>query len=96
MDTTTRSFIGKDSYTGKHTMAFNPKVFRVAVYTAGELAAMDLGSFFQSFGSVGGVEHFIRTRYVPDADGNLFCYDADGALKIVHPAGRKLRILTGK
>ncbi|KAF4408615.1 hypothetical protein [Streptomyces lycii] len=49
---------------------------------------------FESFGHVGGVERFSRTRYVADSAGRLHCYDSDGARKIIHPAGRKLRILT--
>lgn len=90
-------YTGPDTYTGRQTVAFNGRKYRVAVYTAGELATLAPESaVFESFGRVHGVEHFGRTRYVADAEGNLHCYDSDGAKKIIHPASRKLRILTGK
>lgn len=90
--------IGRDEYAGPHTVRFNARKFRVAVYTAAELATL-MGRetvLFESFGHVGGVEHFTRTRFVSDAAGNLHGYDSEGARKIIHPADRKLRVLTGK
>lgn len=87
-------YINSDTYTGRHTVAFSPRKYKVAFYKAGELAGE--GVFFESFGRVNGVESFCRTRYVADPAGNLHCYDSDGALKIIHPADRMLRILTGK
>ena len=87
-------FIGKDDYQGRHTVAAG-KRFRTTTWEARELAALSReGVIFVSFGHVGGVERFGRTRYVADAAGSLHCYDSDGAKKIVHPAGRTLRILT--
>lgn len=86
-----------DTYTGRCTVAFNSRKYRVAVYTAGELADLaPEGAVFDSMGHVGGTEHFGRTRYIADADGNLHCYDSDGAKKIIHPASRRLRVLTAK
>lgn len=94
---TAPDYLGKDDYAASYTVAFRPSKYRVARYLASELAAMDdHGVFFESFGHVRGVEHFCRVRYVADGLGNLHCYDADGAKKIVHPAGRALRVLTGK
>lgn len=93
----TAEFIAPDTYTGRHVVSFNIARYRVAEYTAAELIEFGCeGSFFESFGTVGGVEQFGRTRYVADDAGNLHCYDADGARKIIHPADRVLRILTGK
>jgi hypothetical protein len=94
---TAPDYIGKDEFTGGHTVKFNPRKYQVARYSAAELALLsDHGVFFESFGSVRGVEHFGRTRYIADGQGNLHCYDSDGAKKIVHPASRALRVLTGK
>lgn len=90
-------YIERDTHTGRATVKFNPAKYRVAVYTAAELAELaPVSAIFDSFGSIGGVEHFGRTRYVADAAGNLHCYDSDGAKKIIHPAERKLRILTAR
>lgn len=90
-------FIAPDTYAGRHTVAFNPRAYRVANYAAGELAMMSPeGVIYGSFGSVRGVEHFGRNRYVADGQGNLHLYNSDGALTIIHPATRVLRILTGK
>lgn len=98
--TTAQAYIEKDGYTGKHTVAFSPSKHRVALYTASEIAAMVPANenfpIFESFGHVRGVEHFARTRFLTDGTGRLFGYDSDGALKIIHPAGRKLRVLTGR
>lgn len=87
-------YIVKDTYTGKHTTPLR-KGFRVTVWAAEELAALaPEGVIFGSFGHVNGVEMFGRNRYRADAEGNLHLYDSDGAKKIVHPASRKLRIIT--
>lgn len=90
-------YIAPDTYTGKHTVAFSTRRYRVARYLAVELAKFgDSGVIFESMGHVDGVEHFGRSRYIIDGDGRMHCYDSDGAKKIVHPADRVLRILTGK
>lgn len=92
---TAPDYTSKDEFTGSHTVRFNRRKHRVALYSAAELAAMaDHGVFFESFGTVRGAEMFGRTRYIADGEGNLHCYDSDGAKKIVHPANRVLRVLT--
>lgn len=92
--TTHPAYIAKDTYTGKHSVTrLNPKT---SVYTAGELAAMASESaVFTYSGTVGGRSLFVRNRYVADADGNLYCYDSEGAWKGTHPAARRLRVLVG-
>lgn len=92
------AYIGSDDYAGRFTTHFSPKRHRVAVYTARELVSYGRsGAFFESYGRVSDRhEGFSRTRYVADRDGNLHCYDPNGAKVIVHPADRKLRVLTGK
>ena len=88
-------FIARDTYAGRHTVLRHPGTVRSAVFTAAELAAMaPSGILWEAFGRVQGCEGFGRTRYVADAEGNLHCYDSDGAKKIVHPAGRRIRVLT--
>jgi hypothetical protein len=87
-------YIAKDSYSGKQSTTVR-KGMRVTIWEARELAALAPGGvIFESFGHVNGREMFGRTRYVADAAGNLHCYDSDGARKIIHPAARKLRIIT--
>jgi hypothetical protein len=87
-------YIAADTYTGKHVTTMR-KGFRATTWLARELAELaPEGAVFESFGHVFGREQFGRTRYIADADGNLYLYDGDGALKGIHPADRKLRILT--
>lgn len=88
-------YIAEDTYTGKHGATGTRKGLRVATWLAGELAGLSAeGVIFESAGHTrGGQELFGRTRYLADVDGNLHCYDSDGAKKIIHPAGRALRIL---
>ena len=89
--------ISRDEYTGVQTVMLKPSGYRVSVYTAGELADMIRngvqGTFWDSFGNVNGVECFARNRFLPGPNGELYGYDADGALKVIHPADRELRIL---
>lgn len=87
-------YIGKDTYTGKHTTAVR-KGMRVTTWAASELADLATeGVIFASFGHVHGQEKFARTRYLADDEGNLHCYDSCGGLGVVYRASRKLRILT--
>lgn len=88
-------YIAKDTYTGRHVTTLRPG-FRCTTWRAGELAQgmNPEGVIFEWFGRQNGKDQFSRTRYVSDSDGNLHCYDSDGAKKIIHPAQRKLRILT--
>lgn len=87
--------IERDTYTGRHTVWGPGKSYRVTMWGAAELARLaPEGAIFESFGHVRGKEGFSRTRYVADTAGNLHCYDSEGTKKIIHPADRKLRILT--
>ena len=90
------AYINADDFTGTHMITVNGprKGMRIMKVTARWIAAnASEGVFFDSFGSVRGGEGFARNRYVADAEGNLHCYDSEGAKKIVHPAERALRIL---
>lgn len=88
-------YIDADTYTGKHTVRGPGKRYRVTTWAAGEIAALaPEGVLFTSFGHVNGVECFGRNRYVAGPGGELHLYDSEGAVKILHPADRKLRILT--
>lgn len=85
--------ITPDTYQGRYTTS--ARNFRITVWTAGELAALAAeGVIFESFGLVHGREMFARTRYQADSEGNLHLYNSEGAKTIIHPASRKLRILT--
>lgn len=89
--------ITPDAYTGTWTRRGIPAGRRAGTFTAVELAAMFGEEFviWESAGqSRGGYELFVRSRKVPQADGSLAGYDADGRLVIIHPAARNLRILT--
>ncbi|MGW2515035.1 hypothetical protein ACWC0A_37835 [Streptomyces scopuliridis] len=88
--------IAQDTYVGKHSVVGIRAGLRVTAWNAGELAGLSReGVIFDSFGHLrSGRELFGRTRYVADAEGNLHCYSSDGAKTIIHPAGRRLRILT--
>lgn len=90
------AYIAADDFTGRHmiTIKGTRKGRRIVKVTARWIAAnASEGVFFDSFGSVRGGEGFARNRYVADAEGNLHCYDSEGAKKIVHPAERALRIM---
>lgn len=90
-------YIGKDTQTGRHTVAFNPAKYRVAEYTAREIGRLaGTGVIFESFGHVNGREHFSRSRYIANEDGSITMYNSDGGRSIIHPADRVIRVLTGK
>lgn len=90
------AYLERDTYQGKYTLRSN-KV-RSDVFKASELAAMANGQVIVLWESAGrmrdGVQLFCRMRYLPQADGSLVGYDADGARKIIHPADRKIHIRT--
>jgi hypothetical protein len=91
------TYIGKDTYTGTHVVWGAPKGHKVTVWESRELAQFATGGvvvLFESFGHVNGREGFTRTRFMADPEGNLHGYDGEGARKIIHPADRKLRVLT--
>jgi len=85
--------IAKDTYTGKWTVRGSR---RSDVFTAAELAAMTDGIIvlWEFSGHVNGQPLYARTRFVGQADGSLAGYDSDGTRTIIHPADRKIRIIT--
>lgn len=90
------AYIARDTYAGRHAIHRPVAKVRAASFTAAELAAIaPTGVLWESFGATfPGRESFGRVRYVADAEGNLHIYDADGARKCIHPAARKVRVLT--
>ena len=90
------AYLARDTYTGKHTLRSNR--VRSDVFEARELAAMANGQvivLWESMGHTrGGVQLFARSRYLPQADGSLVAYNADGGRTLIHPADRKIRIRT--
>ncbi len=88
--------IDRDTYAGRHSIHRPNAKVRAATYTAVELAALaPTGVIWESFGATfPGRESFGRQRYIADGAGNLHIYASDGHKVIVHPAARKLRVLT--
>jgi len=89
--------IAKSAHTGSWVQTPKPGTYQKASYMAGELAAMMDGEFavWESAGHLrNGRELFCRSRYVGQSDGSLAGYDANGRRIIIHPAGRRLVILT--
>lgn len=97
MITTAPVHIARDTWTGTWTRRGIPAGHRADTFTAAELAEL-FGTEFAIWESAGqtrgGKELFVRSRNVPQADGSLAGYDANGRLVIIHPATRALRILT--
>ena len=85
--------IERDTYTGKYTVTGSRNS---DVFTAAELAAMFTGTFvvWEHVGTVSGRSLWGRTRFVAQPDGSLAGFDSDGVCKIIHPADRRLRIIT--
>lgn len=74
-----------------------PAGMRLTYFTAAALAQVlgPEGTFWEFHGHTrSGRPLFGRTRYVADAEGNLAVYCSEGRLVIVHPAGRKIGVLT--
>ncbi len=90
------AYIERDTYTGRHSIHRSNAKVKVGIFTAAEVAAMaPTGIVWISFGATfPGRESFGRERYVADAEGNLHVYDSNGRKVIIHPVGRKLRLLT--
>lgn len=90
------NFITADTHTGRHTLRSN-KV-RSDVFTAQELAAMATPGtplvLWEYHGTVRGVNLFGRTRFMAQEDGALVGYSADGSCVIIHPAARRIRVMT--
>lgn len=94
---TAPEYLSRDTYTGRHTLRSNS--VRSDAYTARELAAFGtVGEVMVLWESAGkmcyGVTLWVRSRFVPQADGSLVGYNAEGGRSIVHPADRTLRVLT--
>lgn len=93
IDGSTPDYLAPDTYTGLYTVGIRAST-RVETWSARSLAILSgEGAIFESIGYVHGLEKFTRSRYVADQQGNLHCYNAEGAKSIVHPADRPLRIL---
>lgn len=86
--------IARDTYTGRHTVNATRTT---GVFTAAELAAMGtVGAvlvLWEFHGHAFGRPLFGRVRFVPQADGSLVGYDADGVAKVIHPADRRIRVI---
>lgn len=93
---TAPQYLPADTYAGRHSLRSN-KV-RSDVFTAAELAAMTTGDtpivLWEYHGTVHGVNLYGRHRFVAQADGSLVGYAANGARTIIHPADRRLRVMT--
>lgn len=89
-------YIAKDTYTGRYSLR-SSKVRR-DTFTARELAAMgtvgEVMVLWEFSGHVRGVALYHRTRFVPQADGSLRGYSADGTASITHPADRRIEVMT--
>lgn len=88
------AYIARDIHAGCHSvLRSKPKA---ASFTAAEIAAMaPTGILWESFGHpFPGREGFGRSRYVAAANGDLHIYGSDGAKVIIHPASRRIRVLT--
>jgi len=89
--------ITKSAHTGSWVQTPKPGTYQAASYMAGELAGMLDGEFvvWESAGHLrNGRELFHRARYVGQSDGSLAGYDSNGRRTIIHPADRRLVILT--
>lgn len=80
----------------RYLITCRPGANRSAVYTAGEIAAMIGDGVVWTFtGHLrDGRELWSRERFVADAGGKLHCYAANGQRVLIHPADRRLQILT--
>lgn len=89
--------IARDTYTGKH-IARGAR--RSDIFTASELAAMAETMtnrtivLWEFCGHVNGQPIYGRTRFVAQPDGSLAGYDSEGVCTIIHPADRKIRVIT--
>lgn len=89
-------YIARDTYTGRQSIHRPNAKVKAGLFEAREIAAMGHeGVIWESFGATfPGRESFGRSRYVADDEGNLHIYDSNGMLVLVHPADRKIRLLT--
>jgi hypothetical protein len=84
------------TYNGRHTLRSNRR--RSDVFTAKELSAMATPGtplvVWEHSGTVQGVNLYVRTRFIAQEDGSLIGYSADGDRTIIHPADRRIRVMT--
>lgn len=100
-NTTAPEYTDRDTYTGKWRVTKSP---RNAAYGIGSASARDLadtygaGTPFIIWEYVGnlhnGLQLFVRTRFIADSEGDLHGYDSNGRKVIIHPADRKVWLLT--
>lgn len=89
-------YLAPDAHTGRHSLRSN-KV-RSDVFSARELAEMTQGEeriFWEFSGHVNGVALYVRIRFVGQQDGRLVGYSSEGTRIVIHPADRKVRVITG-
>lgn len=89
-------YIARDTYTGKLAIHRPVAKVKAASFAAAELAAMaPAGVIWESFGTAfPGRESFGRSRYVAAPNGDLHIYNSAGLLTLIHPASRRIRVLT--
>ena len=90
------TFIARDTHEGRHSIHRKNSAVKAATFTAAEIAALaPTGILWASFGATfPGRESFGRSRYIATPNGDLHLYDSNGRKVIVHPADRKIRVLT--
>ncbi len=90
------AYIARDTYTGRHSIHRPNAKVKADSFAAAELAAIaPTGVIWESFGATfPGRESFGRSRYVAAPNGDLHVYDSEGRRVIIHPADRKIRVLT--
>lgn len=90
------AYIARDTYAGRHSIHRPNAKVKAGSFTAAEIAAMaPEGVIWESCGATfPGRESFGRSRYIADGAGNLHIYDSNGRKILIHPAERKIRLLT--
>jgi hypothetical protein len=97
MVTMAAQWIAPDTYVGKWMIRGTR---RSDVFTASELATMATTMvdriivLWEFCGHVNGKPLYVRTRFVGQADGSLAGYNSDGTVSVIHPASRKIRVIT--
>lgn len=95
-------YIAKSAHTGRWQWTKHNRNIRTGTFTAGQLAAhfapqMAAGAIEINIMTVAPytVTHSLihRERFVPQPDGSLAGYSANGTRTVIHPADRKLTVL---
>ncbi len=92
---TAPDYLPADTYTGKTRVLGKAKS---SLFTAAGLAALigagNTTPLFVYYGHLhNGQKLFSRDRFYSDGE-QIYGYDATGGLMIIHPADRKIRVLT--